>query len=162
TGQAQGRPTGLDHGAVLLATCLAAAAASALMGLVSRYPIALAPGMGQNVFFVSVTAQLAKAGYEDAWRVALGVVFFSGVGCVTLSLLRVRRAMIEAISPSMQNAIAVGIGLFITFIGLQNGKLIIGRPVVLVGLSTDLATKDTAVFAVGLLVIAVLMSRRVR
>jgi AGZA family xanthine/uracil permease-like MFS transporter len=90
------------------------------------------------------------------------VVFLSGVICVVLSLLRVRRAIIEAISPSMQNAIAVGIGLFIAFIGLQHGGLIVGRPVVLVGLAKDLATKDTAVFVLGLLVISVLMSRRVR
>jgi AGZA family xanthine/uracil permease-like MFS transporter len=156
------KPTGLDRGAVLLATALSAAIATALMGLLARYPIALAPGMGQNVFFVTVTAQLAALGYSEAWRVALGVVFLSGVICVVLSLLRVRQAIIEAISPSMQNAIAVGIGLFIAFIGLQHGGLIVGRPVVLVGLAPNLATPDIAVFGLGLLTIAVLLARRVR
>src|SRR5688500_261468 len=156
------KPTGMDPGAVLLATSLAAAAATLLMGLVSRYPIALAPGMGQNVFFVTITGQLAALGHAEAWRVALGVVFLSGVICVLLSLLRVRRAIIEAISPSMQNAIAVGIGLFIAFIGLQHGGLIVAKPFVLVGLAQDLATPDIAVFSLGLLTIAVLMARRVR
>ena len=147
---------------MLLATSLAAAAATLIMGLVSRYPIALAPGMGQNVFFVTITGQLAALGHAEAWRVALGVVFLSGVICVLLSLLRVRRAIIEAISPSMQNAIAVGIGLFIAFIGLQHGGLIVAKPFVLVGLAQDLATPDIAVFSLGLLTIAVLMARRVR
>ncbi len=156
------KPTGLDPGAVLLATAVSAALATSIMGLVARYPIALAPGMGQNVFFVTVTGQLAALGYAEAWRVALGVVFLSGVICVVLSLLRVRQAIIEAISPSMQNAIAVGIGLFIAFIGLQHGGLIVARPVVLVGLAQDLATPDIAVFSIGLLVITVLLARRVR
>src|SRR5687768_6153510 len=98
-----GRETGIDRGSVLLATCISAALATTVMGLVARYPIALAPGMGQNVFFVTITAQLAALGYGEAWRVALGVVFLSGVICVVLSLLRVRQAIIEAISPSMQN-----------------------------------------------------------
>ena len=78
------RPTHMDPEAVLLATCIAAALATAIMGLVARYPIALAPGMGQNVFFVNITAQLALLNYNEPWRVALGIVFLSGVICVVL------------------------------------------------------------------------------
>jgi AGZA family xanthine/uracil permease-like MFS transporter len=156
------RPTGLDPAAVLLATCVSAALATSIMGLYARYPIALAPGMGQNVFFVTVTAQLAGQGVAEAWRVALGVVFLSGVICVVLSLLRVRQAIIEAISPSMQNAIAVGIGLFIALIGLEHGKLIVAAPVVLVGLTRDILSADVGVFCLGLLVSAVLLARHVR
>lgn len=156
------RPTEMDPNAILLATCVAAALATAIMGLVARYPIALAPGMGQNVFFVTITAQLAALHYKEPWRVALGVVFLSGLICVVLSLLRVRKAIIEAISPSMQNAIAVGIGLFIAFIGLKQGGLIVAQPFVLVGLTRDFYSPDIAVFSLGLLVISVLMARGVR
>jgi AGZA family xanthine/uracil permease-like MFS transporter len=156
------RKTGIDPAAVLLATCVAAAAATAFMGLYARYPIALAPGMGQNVFFVTVTFALADQGVAEPWRVALGVVFLSGVICVVLSLLRVRRTIIEAISPSMQNAIAVGIGLFIAFIGLKQGGLIVAARFKFVELTHQILSADVAVFCLGLLVSSVLLARRVR
>jgi AGZA family xanthine/uracil permease-like MFS transporter len=105
-----GQPTGLDFGAVILATCLASALTSIFMGLYANYPIALAPGMGENFFFVSVIMALTSLGIPDAWRVALGIVFISGVLFFVLSILRVRQAIIDAVSPSMRNGIAVGIG----------------------------------------------------
>src|SRR5436190_6675330 len=82
-----GKPTGMDFGAVTTATCLSAALASAIMGLYARYPIAQAPGMGQNFFFVfsAIPAALA-AGYANAWEVALGTVFISGILFLLLSL----------------------------------------------------------------------------
>lgn len=159
--QTPGMETGMDRDAVLLATCLSAALATAIMGIVARYPIALAPGMGQNFLFLAVTAHLAQRGYAEAWRVALGVVFLSGLVCVALSLLRVRKAIIEAISPSMQNSIAVGIGLFIAFIGLRNGELVVAHPGTLVSLAGKLNTPAIGVFALGLVVAAVLHARRV-
>lgn len=157
-----GHPTGLDLGAVLLATCLGSALASILMGLVADYPIALAPGMGENFFFVTVVMALARLGIPDPWQTALGMVFLSGVAFILLTWLRVREAVIDAISPSMRNAIAAGIGLFIASIGLQHAGLIVGKPGTLVGLTSQLGSADIAVFALGLVAASVLLARRVR
>jgi adenine/guanine/hypoxanthine permease len=157
-----GHPTGLDLGAVLVATCLGSALASILMGVVADYPIALAPGMGENFFFVTVVMALARLGVPDAWQTALGMVFLSGVAFVLLTVLRVREAVIDAISPGMRNGIAVGIGLFIASIGLQHAGVIVGKPGTLVGLAASLWSTDVAVFAAGLLTAAVLLVRGVR
>ncbi|HSK10378.1 MAG TPA: NCS2 family permease [Vicinamibacterales bacterium] len=157
-----GRPTGLDFGAVFLATCLGSAFSSILMGVYARYPIALAPGMGQNVFFVTVVMGLGALGVPNGWQVALGMVFLAGVAFILLTLVGLREALIDAISPSMRGAIAAGIGLFIAFIGLRQGGLVVGRPATLVGLNPDLRSVDVAVFSLGLLVAAVLLARRVR
>jgi AGZA family xanthine/uracil permease-like MFS transporter len=157
-----GKPTGLDAGAILLATCLASAIGSALMGLLARYPIALAPGMGENFFFVSVCMSLTALGVAHAWQTALAIVFLSGVIFMILSLVRLREAVIESVSPSLCCGIAAGIGLFIAFIGLKNAGLIIAKPGTLVGLNTHPALADLAVFAVGLLVAAGLQARKVR
>ena len=157
-----GNPTGLDFGAVLLATCIASALASILMGLIAKYPIALAPGMGENFFFVSVIMSLSALGIRNSWQVALGIIFISGVIFLILSILRVREAIIDAVSPSIRNGIAVGIGLFIAFIGLKNGGLIISKPGTFVGLNPNILSADIAVFVFGLLVASVLHCRRVR
>jgi AGZA family xanthine/uracil permease-like MFS transporter len=157
-----GKPTGLDFGAVLIATCLASAFSSIFMGLFARYPIALAPGMGENFFFVSVVMSLAALGIAQPWQTALGIVFLSGVGFIILTVLKVREALIDAISPSMRNGIAVGIGLFIAFIGLRNGGIITGNSGTLVGLNVKAPPADVAIFASGLLVAGVLTARRVR
>ncbi len=157
-----GRPLGLDFGAVFVATCLGSAFASVLMGVYAGYPIALAPGMGENVFFVTVVMGLAALGVANAWQVALGMVFLAGLAFVLLTLVGLREALVDAISPSMRSAIAVGIGLFIAFLGLRQGGLVVGRPATLVGLNPDLRSTDVFVFAVGLLVSAVLLARRVR
>jgi adenine/guanine/hypoxanthine permease len=157
-----GQPTGLDVGAVLVATCLGSALASILMGVVADYPIALAPGMGENFFFVTVVMALTRLGIPDAWQTALGMVFLSGVAFILLTVLRIREAVIDAISPGMRNGIAVGIGLFIASIGLQHAGVIVGKPGTLVGLAGSLWSAEVAVFAAGLLTAAVLMVRGVR
>ena len=157
-----GKPTGLDFGAVMLATCLGSAFASILMGLVADYPISLAPGMGENFFFVNVVMGLIALGVPYPWQTALAMVFLSGIVFILLTLLRVREAVIDAISPSMRNGIAVGIGLFIAFIGLRNAGLIVGKPGTLVGLSTQWRSADVLVFAIGLLVSTTVMVRRLR
>lgn len=157
-----GRPTGLDFGAVLLATCLASGLASIAMGLWANYPIALAPGMGENFFFVSVILTLGAAGVVEPWRVALGIVFVAGVIFLVLSIVGVREAIINAVSPSMRYAIAVGIGLFIAFIGLRNAGIIVGSPGTLVSINPKLASADVAVFGIGLLTAAMLQIRGVR
>lgn len=157
-----GRPTGLDFGAVLLATCVVSGAATILMGLWAKYPIALAPGMGENFFFVSVIMALGAAGVPEPWRAALGIVFISGVLFLMLSVMGVREAVLDSISPSMRHAIAAGIGLFVAFIGLRNGGLIVPHPGTLVTLNPDLASPEVAVFAAGLVTAAVLHIRGVR
>jgi AGZA family xanthine/uracil permease-like MFS transporter len=157
-----GKPTGLDFGAVLLATCVVSGAASILMGVWARYPIALAPGMGENFFFVSVIMALGAGGVAEPWRAALGIVFISGVIFLFLSVIGVREAVLDSISPSMRNAIAAGIGLFIAFIGLRNGGVIVAHPGTLVTMSPRLVSADAAVFGVGLITAATLHIRRVR
>ena len=163
-----GNPTGMDFGAVLLATCLVAAASTIAMGLVARYPIALAPGMGQNFFFIltvipAVAVIVEDRGWETtAWQVTLGVVFIAGVVFLLLSLLGVREAIVDAVSPSMKNAIAAGIGLFIAFVGFKNAGLIIADPGTLVKLNTSFGSPDLIVFFFGLIMIAVLHTLKVR
>jgi AGZA family xanthine/uracil permease-like MFS transporter len=157
-----GKPTGLDFGAVLLATCLVSGLTTILMGLWAKYPIALAPGMGENFFFVSVIMSLAASGVPEAWRAALGIVFISGVVFLILSVIGVRQAVLDSISPSMRNAIAAGIGLFIAFIGLRNGGIIVAHPGTLVTMNPHVVSADVAVFTLGLLVAAALHIRGVR
>ncbi len=154
-----GAPTGMDPGAVLLATAVSAALATALMGLWARYPIALAPGMGENFFFVTTVMALGAAGFADAWRTALAIVFLSGVAFVLLSALKVREAIVDGISPSMCAGISAGIGLFMTFIGLKGAGLIIGAPGTLVTLNARVDPVAMAVFTAGLAVAATLQSR---
>ena len=157
-----GKPTGLDFNAVLVATCVASAFASILMGMYAGYPIALAPGMGENFFFVSVVMGLTALGVANSWQTALGMVFLSGVAFIVMTLIRVREAVIDAISPSMRSGIAVGIGIFIAFIGLRNGAVIVAKAGTVIGLNPQLVSADVGVFAVGLVVAAVLSARRVR
>lgn len=158
-----GQPTGMDFGAITTATCLAAALASAIMGLYARYPIAQAPGMGENFFFVfSAIPAAAAAGSAVPWATALGAVFISGIAFLVLSLVGVREAVMNSISPSMKHAIAAGIGLFIAFIGLQNAGLILKDPGTAVKLNPHFASPDLAVFFVGLMVAGGLYARRVR
>jgi AGZA family xanthine/uracil permease-like MFS transporter len=133
-----------------------------LMGLWANYPIALAPGMGENFFFVSVIMALGAAGVPDAWRAALGIVFISGAIFLLLSVIGVREAVLDSISTSMRNAIAAGIGLFIAFIGLRNGGVIVDHPGTLVTMSPRLVSVDVAVFGIGLITAATLHIRRIR
>jgi AGZA family xanthine/uracil permease-like MFS transporter len=157
-----GLNTGMDFGAVTTATCLAAALATGIMALYARYPIAQAPGMGENFFFVfSVVLPLRAAGVVNAWQTALGVVFVSGVLFLILSLGGLRQAIVEAMTRSMKNAVAVGIGLFIAFIGLKNAGVILENPGTALKLNPNLASPDLIVFFAGLLVAGALYARRV-
>ncbi|HOX59148.1 MAG TPA: NCS2 family permease [Candidatus Paceibacterota bacterium] len=157
-----GKPTGMDFGAVTAATCVSAALATVLMALYARYPIGQAPGMGENFFFVfSAVPAAAAAGFDNAWQVALGVVFISGVLFLILSLAGLRELVFNAVSPSLKNGIAAGIGLFIAFIGLQNAGLILKDPGTAVKMNAHFASPDLIVFFAGLLLTAVLHVRRV-
>ena len=163
SGNMFGKPTGMDFGAVMVATCLSAALATAIMGLYARYPIAQAPGMGENFFFVfSAIPAAAAAGFANPWQVALGAVFISGVLFLLLSVFGVREMIFNSISPSLKNGIAAGIGLFIAFIGLQHAGLIIKDPGTAVKLNAHFASPDLLIFFAGLLATAVLYARRVR
>jgi AGZA family xanthine/uracil permease-like MFS transporter len=158
SGTLAGHKTGMDFKAITAATCIAAALASAIMGLYGRYPIAQAPGMGENFFFVGLVVSSTMT-----WQTGLGVVFYSGVIFLLLSMLGVREKLMEAISPSMRNGIAVGIGLFIVLIGMKNTHLLLlDVKVGSLTLNPQFASPDLIVFFVGLLVTAALHARRVR
>jgi AGZA family xanthine/uracil permease-like MFS transporter len=163
SGKMFGQPTGMDFGAVMTATCLSAALATAIMALYARYPIAQAPGMGENFFFVfSAIPAAAAAGFANAWQVALGAVFISGVLFLVLSLLGVREMIFNAVTPSLKNAAAAGIGLFIAFIGLQDAGVIVKDPGTAVKLNAHFGSPDMLVFFAALLLTAVLLARRSR
>jgi len=163
SGQMTGKETGMDFGALTMATCLSAAIATAIMGLLARYPVALAPGMGENFFFVTTVLPIAAAtGHPEPWRAALGAVFVSGVLFFLISLSGIRRYLLEALSSSLKNGIAVGIGLFIAFIGLQGAQIILKNPGSGVSLNPHLFAPDPLLFLITFTVIAVFQARRVR
>jgi AGZA family xanthine/uracil permease-like MFS transporter len=163
SGKLGNQETGMDFGAVAAATCIASALATVVMALYARYPIALAPGMGMNSFFVATVFVAAKQfGADNGWRVALGVVFVSGVLFLIITLTRLREVLFNAVSPSLKNGIAVGIGLFIAFLGLQKGGLIVSDTVTGVKLTAHVASPDMVIFFVGLLLTAILYVRKVR
>lgn len=112
---------GMDHGAVFTATALASFLATACMALFANYPFALAPGMGLNAYF----AYTVVLGMGYSWQVALAAVLAEGLIFILLSLFNVREAIFNAIPLSLKKAVSVGIGLFITFIGLQNARIVI-------------------------------------
>lgn len=147
---------GMDRGAVFVATCLAAAFASALMGLYANYPIALAPGMGLNAYF---TYGVVK-GMGYSWETALGAVFLSGILFLIVSLTRIREWVIDSIPLSLKLAIAAGIGLFLAIIGLQSAGIIQGSEATLVTLG-DLKSLPVALAVIGFLLMVALDARRI-
>ncbi len=162
------QPTGMDFNSVATATCLSAALATVVMALYARYPIALAPGMGQNFIFTAAVVPAAAGltvvanGQTSAWQVAMGVILVSGIIFFILSLIGIREAMANAISPSMKSAIAVGIGFFIAFIGLKNAGVIVNSEGTLLKLNTNFSSPDVLTFFFGLILIAALHTRKVR
>lgn len=113
--------TGMDKNAVFFATAVSAGLVTIAMGLVANFPIALAPGMGLNALFATV----AVAGFGMPWQVALGAVFISGIIFIILTVTRIRQLLVVAIPTSMKLAITVGIGLFITIIGLKLSEVMV-------------------------------------
>jgi AGZA family xanthine/uracil permease-like MFS transporter len=154
--------TGMDPGAVLAATCLASAFATALMGLWARYPIAVAPAMGHNFYFALVVAGPAAAGgLGFPWPVALGANFVAGAIFLLLSLVGLRERIIDAIPDSLKHAIAAGIGLLIALVGFEWAGLVRAAPGTLVALG-DLRHPAVALAAGGILLTAALLARGVR
>jgi AGZA family xanthine/uracil permease-like MFS transporter len=146
---------GMDAGAVLTATCLASAAGTLAMGFWANYPIALAPGMGHNVFF----AYTVCVGMQIPWQTALGAICIAGTLFILLSIVGFREKVIQAIPASLKRAIAVGIGLLIAFVGFQWGGVIVQKPGTLVGLG-DLTGGPVLLTIAGFLFIAGLMTLR--
>lgn len=122
--------TGMDFGAVMAATCIASAVATLLMGLLANYPIALAPAMGHNFYFAYGVCLALKV----PWQVALGANCLAGIAFVILSAVGLRERIVETIPAALKHAIGAGIGLLISFVGLQWAGIVAGSPGTLVGL----------------------------
>ncbi|HQX80907.1 MAG TPA: NCS2 family permease [Vicinamibacterales bacterium] len=148
---------GMDPGAVFMATCLASAIATALMGWWANYPIAVAPAMGHNFFF-AYTVVLAGG---TPWQVALGAVAIAGVLFILTAGVGLREHVIAAVPDPLKHGIGVGIGLLIALIGLQWAGIIVDTPGTMVGLG-DLTSPPAALAAATLLFTAVLMARGVK
>lgn len=142
---------GMDRNAAFVATCLAAAYGSIAMGLLSNYPIALAPGMGLNAYFTFFVVK--TMGYT--WQVALGAVFLSGLIFIVLSVLPVREQIINAIPRSLKMAIGAGIGMFLGIIALKGAGIVVAHPATLVTVG-DLTKWGPILCGVGFVVIVAL------
>jgi AGZA family xanthine/uracil permease-like MFS transporter len=149
--------TGMPLAAVTVATCLAAAFGSILMGIFANYPIALAPGMGLNAYFTYTVVK----GMGVPWQVGLGAVFISGCVFLLLTLFGVRQMILAAIPVELYAAVSGGIGLFIAFIGLRNSGLVVGNSATLVTIG-NLKSPSAVVAIAGLIITAVLLSRGVK
>jgi AGZA family xanthine/uracil permease-like MFS transporter len=148
---------GMPLDGAIAATAVSAALATLAMALLANYPIALAPGMGMNAFF----AYGVCIGAKVPWPTALGLVFWSGVAFLALTVTGVRRVLVRAVPPVIQLAAAVGIGLFIAFIGLQHGGLVRADANTLVGLG-DLRSTAALLTLGGLAVTLGLLAAGVR
>lgn len=148
---------GMSFQAVMVATCLSAAVATFLMGLLANYPIALAPGMGENFFFVYTLCK----GYGLTWQQALAATFLAGVVFMGLAGFGFRSKIVNSIPGSLKTGIAAGIGLFITLIGMQYGRLVVAHPATLVQLG-DLKSPVALTTLAGLLITLALTGWRVR
>lgn len=122
--------TGMDFGAVFVATCISAAIGCFVMGLFANYPIALAPGMGLNAYFTFAVVK----GMGVPWQVALAAVFMSGIIFILFSFFKVREMLVNALPMSLKMAIAAGIGLFLALIALKNSGIIVANEATLVGM----------------------------
>jgi adenine/guanine/hypoxanthine permease len=147
---------GMDKDALIIATCLVSAVITIVTGLLTNAPIAMAPGMGLNAF---LSYSLVKAG-EITWQTALGVVFLSGLLCYILTLLGLRKRLVEAIPVSLVSAISVGIGLFITFIGLKDMGIVVKNDDTLV--SAGPMSWTVLMALIGLLVMVFLEIKKVK
>lgn len=149
--------TGMDRGAIFVATCLAAAIGCFIMGLVANYPIAQAPGMGLNAFFTY--SVVLGMGYT--WQVALAAVFVSGVLFILLSIFKIREWIINSIPHSLRTGISAGIGLFLAFIALKNAGIVIDNPATLVSMG-DITSLPSVLAAIGFFLTIALVHRGVK
>jgi AGZA family xanthine/uracil permease-like MFS transporter len=147
---------GMPQSALITVTALTAAVSTLLMGFLTNYPLALAPGMGINAYFAFTVC----LGLGVSWQSALGLVFVNGVIFLGLSVTGVREKIITAIPHQLKLAITCGIGLFIAFIGLKNGGIVVANPATFVT-HGDFGSPSVLLCFGGILLTAVLVARRV-
>lgn len=148
---------GMDFDAVFVATCISSFVATLIMGVYANYPIALAPGMGENFFFVYTVVLTMGL----TWQAALGAVLISGIVFVILTFLRIREMIINAIPESLKHGIAGGIGLFIAFIGFVQAGIIIKSPGGIVSLG-NLHSPPVLLAIIGVFIISILLALRIK
>jgi len=148
---------GMDFKAVMAATCLASSIAIFCMGFLANYPIALAPAMGHNFYFAFTIC----LGLGIPWQIALGANFISGVLFILLSFWGLREALVNCVPSSLKNAIAVGIGLLIAFIGLEWAGIVVEAPGTIVGLG-ELNNRCVLLSLLGITIISILMCLKVK
>jgi AGZA family xanthine/uracil permease-like MFS transporter len=158
---------GMNTGAVMVATCVSSALATLLMGLLAKYPIALAPAMGHNVFFALIVCGAAPIGMGYSWETALGAVFISGSIFIVLSVFGVWGKLVATVPDSLKHGIAVGIGLLIALIGLEYGGIVVNAPTptidatdILVMLG-DLTSRPVLLVLFGVALTSILMVLRI-
>ena len=148
--------SGMDHGAIFVGTCLAAAFACLFMGLYANWPVGLAPGMGLNAFFTYTV--VGEMGYS--WEVALGAVFIAGILFFIMSITPLRRWMLDSIPLNLRIAMGAGVGLFIGFIGLKNGGIIVANGATFLSLG-DFTNPSTLLAGLSFLLISILSIRKI-
>ena len=141
---------------VVFATCVSAAVATLVMGLYANYPIALAPGMSLNAYFTYTVC----LGMHVPWRTALGVIFFSGVAFLILTVTKVREQIVNGIPDCLKHSTAGGIGMFIAFVGLRNAKLVVANPATFVSLGS-FGNHEAQLACIGLGIMLILMTRKI-
>ena len=149
--------TGMDQGAVFVATCLAAAFGCFIMGLYANYPVAQAPGMGLNAFFTFGVVM----GMGYSWQVALGAVFLSGIAFLILSMFKVREWIVNSIPNSLRIGIGAGIGLFLALIAVKNAGIVVANPATIVGLG-DLTSLQPALAVLGFFLIIAMSHKNIK
>ena len=147
---------GMPAEGVAFATCISAAVASLVMGLYANYPIAMAPGMSLNAYFTYSVC----IGMHIPWQTALGVVFFSGVLFVLLTVTRVREQIVNGIPDCLKHSTAAGIGMFIAFVGLRNAKLVVANQATFVGIG-NFSDPEVQAACFGIVLTLVLMTRKI-
>lgn len=148
--------SGMDPGAVFVATCIGAALATLLMGLYANWPVGLAPGMGLNAFFAFTV--VGEMGYS--WEIALGAVFWSGIIFTAMSFWKIREWVLDAIPESLRYAMTAGVGLFLGLVGLKTAGIVVESPATLVTLG-DFTQPSAWLAAVCFLVISILAYRKI-
>ena len=148
--------SGMDQGASFVGTCIAAAIACFAMGVYSNWPVGLAPGMGLNAFFTYTV--VGEMGYS--WEVALGAVFLAGILFVIMSITPLRKWMLDSIPLNLRIAMGSGVGLFIGYIGLKSGGIIVSNNATFLSLGNFLEI-ETLLSGLGFLLIAILAVRNV-
>ncbi|MEX2104608.1 MAG: NCS2 family permease [Bacilli bacterium] len=152
-----GNDAGMGFGAVFMATAIASAIGTLLMGLLANYPLALAPGMGLNAYFTYTVV----LGMGVTWETALGAVFISGVIFLLLTVTKVREHIVNIIPASLKHSISAGIGLFIAFIGFKNAGIIVDNPATFVGLTPHLNDPAILLTIFGLIVSLFFILRKI-